>query len=419
VFVPVRERKPKLIYPLPKIITDRLNNKITSRTTFPKFLLEEDEETQFFIEELHKATDFRVIMKDAIKNLMTFGSAFVRVKIVNGVMGLACYNPNQCWPKFDDNGELESIEIRHIFEKKNKKNEIKKYWYRFTMDKQRDVLYDSPEYAPGEKPTFRKVAEVAHGLGFVQGEWVKFTKNEKLFEGPSVFREIMDFGDDLSYTYTLIGGAVQYGAEPQVLLKGMEDDEIDTLVKRKEKAWALGREGDAQYLESSGAGASAAESFEQTVGRLIQDISRVIMHDPEKFSAHAQSGKAMEILNGPMVELVEEYRPYCEKFFTRLTIKMLVSVVILTKRGMVTDFNIPGGYKPKTFDIQTEWPPVFPLSVQDKQEIVNFWTSLTTNNIVSRQTALEKMVSAKVIDEIDIQQEVNLVNTQKEFGGFF
>ena len=418
-YVPVKERKPAIIYPLPQIITNRVNKKLTGRNTFPKITLEEDEETQFLVEEIHKAVDFEVYMKEAIEKLLGIGAAFVRIKIINGILGLECYSPNNCWPVFDDNGELESIEIRYVYESKTDKGEIKNYWYKFTMNKGTDTLFDNPEYQPGEKPKFNVVSSVNHNLGFVQGEWVKSTKNPHQFEGKSVFKEVMDFGNCLSYVFTLQGGAVEYGAEPQILLTGMMEGEIDDLVKRKEKAWALGREGDAKYLEASGTGTATAEAFDVQMGKKIAEITSVIMHDPEKFSAHAQSGKAMEMLNEPMVELVEDFRPYIEGFFKRLSIKMLVSLLIMSKRNLVTDFNIPGSYKPKSLNLNVEFGPVYPMSIADKQAEVTYLTTLTNANILSRQTALEIMVKNKLIENVDVAREVNLVNTQKEFGGFF
>ena len=416
--VAVKDRKPKIIIPLPKMVVERVNTKITSRSNFPRVSIEDDPDTNFLVEEIHNNTKFRQFTKDAVEKLLSLGAAFVRLKIINGIMSLECYNPNYCWPKFDDNGELEEIEIRYVYQMKNDKGEMKEYWYRFRMNKEEDVLYDKVEYRPGAKPIFRVKGRVKHDLGFVQGEWVKTTLNPKKFEGPSIFKELKEITNELSYINTLQSGAVKYGAEPQVVFTGVQDDELENLVKRKEKAWATGYEGDVKYLESSGSGSEAAKSFDEQIDKKIQSISRVIMHDPEKFSAHAQSGIAMEMLNAPMVELIEEIRPFVESFIDRITKKMVASAILLSRQGLIMEYNIPPGFVPQSLDIDFEWPPVFPMTIQDKTATAQYWINLSTNNIVSRQFVLEKMAGELGLTQDEIEMEVERVNTQQQFNTF-
>lgn len=96
---------------------------------------------------------------------------------------------------------------------------------------------------------------------------------------------------------------------------------MDQLIRSSVKAWNLGKEGKAEFLESSLNGVETAEKFRGNVILNIQHIARVIFLDPEKTVEHAQSGRAMEVLHGPLVELVEELQPMVERTIINLILK--------------------------------------------------------------------------------------------------
>ena len=137
------------------------------------------------------------------------------------------------------------------------------------------------------------------------------------------------------------------------------------------------------------------------------------MHDPEKFSAHAQSGKALELMNEPMVDLIDEKRVFLEKFMVAATLKIMAMHIFYNNQGMITDVPVSPTFQPKSLDITVDWQPVFPLTTDDLQKTVNLYTSLTNANIMSRQTALEKL--SKYFDIEDIEREIQIVNTQQQF----
>ena len=118
----------------------------------------------------------------------------------------------------------------------------------------------------------------------------------------------------------------------------------------------------------------------------------------------------MEVLNEPMVDYVSEMRIFVEKFMNNLAMKMVALFVQYAQQGYITDLELDKGYRPKSLNITVDWQPVFPMTTDDLQQMVNLYTSMTNANIISRETALQKLSQHFDID--DIQEELRKVNTQ-------
>ena len=148
-------------------------------------------------------------------------------------------------------------------------------------------------------------------------------------------------------------------------------------------------------------------------------MARIVLLDPEKMAANAQSGKAMEVMHAPMVEFINEVRPWIEKGMKKLLEKIVVTIAILNQSGVETQFTTPQGWFPEDLNFIVTWPPIFELTIQDMQQILSLATQASTNNIISRETALEWVQSQGVNFGVeDLQAEVQKINTQMQFNTF-
>lgn len=418
-YVAIKNRKPIVIYPLPKLLTSRLASKLLGDIQFPKFLIEEDEDAEQLVRLVKKSSMFESKCLQACKDFLAYGSVFVRFKLVAGKLKIEKYNPKHCYPVFDGAEELVSLKVQYVFDDPNDLDEVgrpRQKWYRLDLTREADVLYDNPEYEADVEPLFTVVAQNDHNLGFVQGSWWKTTDDKHSPDGESLTEPIHDFADCLSYNLSQSDRAGSYGMDPQLILKGMDDDEIDKLIKSTEKAWHLGREGEAQLLETAGGGLEAAEKLEGRFDQKIQDITRVIILDPEKMVAHAQSAKAMEIMHGPMLDLIMEIRPQLEKGLIELAVKMTVALIVYNMRGAQLAIAMPPQYQPKSLNMDAQWGEVFPKTMQDLQQKVSLILQLTNGNVLSRETGLQRL--SKDLEIENIEEEVQKVNTQKDFNSF-
>jgi hypothetical protein len=426
-FIPLHKRKPSIIFPFAKIFQDRVGTKLCGKSSFPKFQVSDDPQTEFFLDVVQKSVHFQSKMLEVGKLLVSYTSAFCRVKMVDGFLRLEVYNPNYCYPSFDAANNLESIEIKYVYETDDLDPGTGKKickWFKLELNKQSDILYDNPEYNPDSQaePEFEVIEKADHGLGFVQGEWFRWGENLHGADGSDdpMVCQIQGFIDALNYNISQRYSAAGYGMEPQLVISGMTEDEVENLIKSSSRGWIMGREGKAEFLEVGGSGVETGKNVSDDLLKLAQHAARIVLLDPEKMVASAQSGKAMEVMHGPMTELINELRPWVEKGMVALSQKMVAIILAYTQQGYQTVYMTPEGWMPDSLDVSAQWPPIFEMTIQDMQQTLMLAVQAANNNIVSRYSAL-KWLQAKGLDfgVEDLEAEQQMINSQQRFSTFF
>lgn len=421
-YIPIRMRQPLIKYDFPKTICDRVAAKIVGYSMFPNFKVEDEPETEALLKEIIKQSKLKSKIMEPMRRMLAAGSSFLRFSLVEGQLKLEHYLSKYCYPKFDSLGHLESIRIQYIYddeEDRNAKGDPKKKWYRLDLEKMRDVLYDNPEFSANADPQFSIVAVADHGLGFVQGEWFRTAVLKHCPDGPSLFEGSLCFFDELNYSLSQSSQAIMYNQDPQMTITGVDEDELEKLIKSSMKAWNLGKEGKAEFLESNLGAVERAIEFRDKIRLAMQDVSRVVLLDPEKMIGQAQSGKAMEILHGPMVELIDEMRPELEDRLISIVLKMYATIIHATAQGIETSFDLTGYQVPENLNVGIQWNEIFPKTLEDLQKKISIANSASSAQIISRDTAMRWV--AKDFGIEDIEAELEKIAAQpvlNPFGGF-
>ena len=402
-----------------KLVIDKVTAKICGDRAFPVFQVEDDPEDTAFLKAVQKAAKFRKHMRPAIRKCLTEGSSFARFYFAEGTMVMDTWDGKFCYPVFDPTDELESIDVKYLFDDwqdLDAKGKPKRKWYKITLTKTTDTLFDNPEYKEAVEPQFKPVEVTKHNFGFVQGEWFHTGKDKFSPDGPSLLEPILDFIDELNYSLSQTSQAVSYNQDPQMVMNKMDEEEIEDLIRSSQKAWNLGREGEAKFVESTMKGVEAAELFRDEGTQSMLNVVRVVLHDPEKMVAAAQSGRALEILHGPLVELVDELRTVLEDSLVNLLVKISMAFVAMAGQGLETTLTMPAGFAPTSLDISTKWPAMFPLTLTDMQLAAGIANQLATANIFSRETMTRWL--APEFDVEDIDEELSKIAAQPVMNPF-
>lgn len=423
-YVPVRDRKPRIIYNVAKVLVDKVAAKLVGESTFPKFIIDDNDDDNEFFRTVMKAVKFRARLMDPVRNTLKHGACFVRYYVVEGNVQIEYAKSKYCWPEFDAAGELEQIEIKYVFYDQNDRDRNgtpKKKWYRLILTKTADILFDTPEYKPGVRPTFTEAARADHGLGWVQGVWMQ-THNDKFdYDGYSLYGDILGFIDDMNYSLSQTSQAVQYNQDPQLAINGMDEEEVAVLIRSSQKAWNLGKEGEAKYVETAMEGVKEAGEQREKFRNLMLDVVRVVLHDPEKMKGDAQSGEALKQLYAPLLELVDELRTSLEPAMTTLLIKISMTLLHFNAMGEETIIEVPDGYLPSSLEFTVQWPNIFPPTLADIQTMATAANLLQQAGVVSRES-LTRWFAAQtnIIDNAD--EELKRIETQEPlpspFGSF-
>ncbi len=421
-YVSIRKRKPRIIYPLASRIANTVAGKLLGRHCFPAITSETDPGLTQYVAAVVKTSRAKVVLVDAMKDMAILGSAFVRFFVAGPYLKMEVYNPNHVYPQFDIGGELSFVRIQYTWFDKDDKDENgdpREKWFRMDLGRDVDIMYDAPLVQNNSEPVFEPIEVAEHGFGFVQGEWFRTSESRDTPDGQSLIAPVLPFFDALNYSLSQADQAVAYSHEPQLGINGMDEAEVTELIKSATKAWNLGREGKAGFIEANLSGVEAGTELRSRMALHIQEITRIVLLDPEKALGAAQSGKAMEILHGPLVELVDELRAQVEDRVRNLVLKMSAALLILRQRGVEEVMQFPAGWKPTAMDLVLAWPPIFPPTMEDLQKKVQVASSASSGSLISRETLTGWL--AKDFGVEDVEAEVAKVAAQpviNPFGGF-
>jgi len=418
-FIPVRERQPRIIYNFGKVMVDRITSKLVGQAHFPDLKVEEDPDTDKFIDLIIQTSKFKQRAAKAIRLMCLSGSSFMRFNLIEGSLVMETYHSKFCYPTFKENGKLQAVTIKYVYEDQQDKDEsgnYRKKWMRLDLGEETDIYYDNPPFNFEAEPVFKQVGANTHTLGFVQGHWFRTDEDKHTPDGPSIIGEVLDFIDELNYNLSQSSQAISYNQEPQLSIKGLDVDGIENLIRSSSKTWNLGRDGEAKFIETSMEGVKTAGDFRDKCRLGIQDVARVVLLDPDKMTAAAQSGKAMEVLHGPMVELINELRPSVEEGLIELATRMAIAVLVYRDRGLDTDIQVPDGYVPLSLTLMAAWPQIFPMTMEDLQKKAQVAQTLVSSNVYSREWATGWL--AKDVGVENVEEELQKIAEQAPLDPF-
>lgn len=416
----IRARKPKFNLAFAKTLTSRVTAKIAGQSVFPTVEILENPMDQEFFRTVVKVSRLRAYLVEPIRRTLNTGSCFISFDVVGGRYSIKWYHSKYCYPTFDENDELEQVEIKYVYEDNEDRDAhgkpIKK-WFRQIKSKYGETLFDNPVYSKDEKePVFNVVQEAPNELGFVMGEWMTTSENQGNVDGYSLIEDVLEFIDELNYSLSMSTRAVSYNQDPQLVLKNVSQDETEDLIRSVTNAWNLGREGEAKFLESSLNGVDRAMGLREKMTQNISEITRAIILNPEKMVAVAQSARAMEVLNEPLVELIDEMRSVLEMHIKSLILKMGLAAIYAEQIGAGSPISMPKGYFPQVLDFDLKWPQVFRETLEDVLKRVSIASQAAAGNIISRKTATKYVADIFGVEDIDFEHE--LIAAQPVFNPF-
>lgn len=418
----VRQKKPRIQSAFAKTLSQRLTSKLIGTSVFPQFNLHDYPDDQAFLRAVVRESALKYHILEPTRRMVNTGSVLYRYYLEAGAIKSEWYNAKYCYPVFQPNGELQQVTIKYVWTDENEKDDaghFVKKWWKMDLMMDREILYDNPKFEPDVEPEFQIVSEVVHDLGFVQAEWMKTCEMPNTPDGYGIVADIMDFIDEINYSISQSSNAISFNQDPQLVFSQMTEDELANVFRSSFKSWNLGLKGKAEFLESKLDGVKMAIEMRDKVRLNLQDITRIVLLDPDKIVGSAQSGKAMEVLHGPLKDLVDELRMPMERSLKKLVTKMAITVLIANSRGIPVPIEIPPGYKPQTIDFDVKWPPIFAQTTEDLHKKVQMVSAATSASLISRETGTRYLAEDFNIENVD--EELQKIASQpvlNPFGGF-
>jgi hypothetical protein len=253
--VPLRERKPCVIYPLPKAAVNQATRFIAGEGRFPQIkaepvevedalspemaLSEDEAETLTkLVREILRQVRLKSRVLEMLRRGLSSGTVCAIVGIRRGKFVLDLPDPKDCFPRFKDDdvhGEVEALVWSYCFERtvEDRDGNFVPKTFHFRRDVTADeyVVYeDAPKpEIPGQMISWTRdeTRTKKHGLGFCPALWIRNqpeTSRDSI-DGVSLYEGLLDEFDALNFALSQRHRGIHYLGTPQVYETGVSEDE--------------------------------------------------------------------------------------------------------------------------------------------------------------------------------------------------
>ena len=441
-FVPMAQRKPNVRYNLGRLIRRRLTAMALGEDRWPEITVPGDPDAEDYCKALVLESQLQQRMQEARDKGGAVGTAVVSFGFVEGKPRVRIHDAKHCYPiRWVDRDEYMLGAIlktyrypRTVYTSDGKPKQVMFYSARY-WDEQLEIVWDPipEELAKNGKWSGVKSYAVQHGFGECPVYWTQNQPDSEREDGISDIDSLEDDFDAVNRLLSATGKGTAANVDPTLVIK--DDRPKNSGVIHKGSGNAIFSKGGAEYLELKG---DAVRAATETVAVIVQhclDVAGVVIGDPAKMGARALSAQALKMLYLPMCNQCDVLRTQYGTLIVKVVRGMLRAarvinatapgpvlttqdgvkiqtrpVVILPPRIEKTEPEEPGGEttetqterNPGTSDrLELKWPPYFPLSMTDVQEMVTAGSGAVQGKLISQRTGVKFVSTPFGIQDVD------------------
>ena len=405
-YIPLRQRRPSVRYPLCRIVVEDSVALLFSEGHFPTIDSDEAAVRDAFAA-IVKDTKLNMTMTDAaIRG--SVGSVALLLRVLNGRIFVNVLDTIYLTPAWDQAAPdtlarvVERYKVTGADLRQNGYNTDQAdgiYWFTREWDTEGETWYQPVPVDCEQEAIIDSSRSVAHKLGMVPIVWIKnlpgrsATGNQS--DGACTFSAALHTQVEIDYQLSQVGRGLKYSSDPTLLLKdpALPDGEI---VKGAGNALIVSEKGDARLLEIGGTASAAVIEYVRTLRELALESIHGNRASPDRITS-AQSGRALELLNHGLICLADNLRTsYGEVGLLQLARLIMRASQVYKIR--VLNRPLPP-MDPSAF-VSLKWPRWYPTTADDRQKDVQSVTSLMKSGCISRDTALQAIAAYYDIEQV-------------------
>jgi len=405
-YIPLRQRRPSVRYPLCRIVVEDSVSLLFSEGHFPT-IDSPDRNVRTAFANIAKETRLNVTMIDAAMRGAN-GSVALLLRVLSGRIFIDVLDTIYLTPTWDPTAPdtLARVEERYKvsgFDLLKNGYEIddpdRQYWFARCWDREGETWFQPTLVGEPVTLVVDTVRSIAHRLGAVPIVWIRnlpgLSTTRDSADGACTFAAAMHSQVEIDYQLSQVGRGLKYSSDPTLLLKdpALPDGE---LIKGAGNALIVSEKGDARLLEIGGTASAAVIEYVRTLRELALESIHGNRASPERITA-AQSGRALELLNQGLIWLADNLR-------TSYGEAGLLQLARLIVRASQVYSLVVFGEEIGAIDVATslslKWPRWYPTTADDRQKDVQSLISLVTAGCISRDTALKAIAACYDIEYV-------------------
>ncbi len=263
----------------------------------------------------------------------------------------------------------------------------------------------------GKPPVRDADKSVVHGLGFLPVIWIRNLSGGDDVDGSCTFEAAISTAIEVDFQLSQAGRGLKYASDPRLVIRdpGGQDKPLtggaaNAIVLSDPAA-------EAKFLEISGDAANAVLEHVRFLRHTALEATHGSRADPDKLAA-AQSGRAMELLNQPLVWLADRLRTSYGEGALLSLMRMLCAASSKVAGGLLI-----GGAKVSNLSpdgLSLRWPPWFAPTASDLQSTSTTLVALTGAGILSEQTATHIVAPSLDVEDVAAERKQILLEVEAQ-----
>jgi hypothetical protein len=408
-YIPLRQRRPSVRYPLCRIVVEDSVSLLFSEGHFPT-IDSPDPAVRAAFAAICKETRLNQTMIEAAMRGAT-GSVALMLKVLKGRIFVDVLDTMYLTPTWDPAAPDTLLRVDERYKVRGSElirngysvdDPDGQYWFSRTWNSEQEIWFE-PILVGTPLPASIDVARtVSHRFDMVPIIWIKNLPGRSStgnpIDGACTFTAAIHSQVEIDYQLSQVGRGLKYSSDPTLLLKdpAMPDGEI---VKGAGNALIVSEKGDARLLEIGGTASAAVIEYVRTLRELALESIHGNRASPERLTS-AQSGRALEMLNQGLISLADNLRTsYGEVGLLQLA-RLIVDAS--QKYNLVVLGQSLGPINSAT-PLSLKWPRWYPTTAEDRQKDVQSLTSLVAAGCISREVAVKAIAAYYDIEHLEDQ----------------
>lgn len=311
-YVPLEQRRPSNPYRLARVIVNAFTSLVFGYQQWPE-IRDNDPETEDFANALAKVSNLHTVMIRARNMGGSVGTVGLSWRFVDGKPRVVPHSGKHLFVhSWEDRDELIPEHVSELYqfprdEVDPAKGEIVRRWYWFRRDwtPLADVYFveipvedQNPTWIVDEERTY------VHGDGFTHFVWIQNLPEDDTttVDGQPDYAELYENFNALDVLSSVIHRGAAVNLDPTLVLK-MDPNMVSKFGVKKgsDNALAVGKDGDASYMELSGSSLEAGMKLFDGSRDSVLEVAQCVIPDPDAIAAAGTSAVALRLVYAPML----------------------------------------------------------------------------------------------------------------------
>jgi hypothetical protein len=400
-YVPLRNRRPSVRYPLARIVVDDSVALVFSDGHFPTLDCA-DKRVRAVLGDVAREAGLNHVMQSAALH-GSVGSVAIWLRVLRGRIFFRVLETMFLTPVWDPEEPdallsvtekykvLGSVLAEQGYEIADPQAE---YWFMRRWDAQDETWFVPWPVAAEPMAVVDTQRSVRHGLGFVPLVWIRNLPGGDDVDGACTFRPAVETSIEIDYQLSQAGRGLKYSSDPTLLIRepAGADNEI---VRGGGNALVVSEKGDAKLLEIGGTASAAVIEYVRTLREMALEGVHGNRANADRLSA-AQSGRALEMMNQGLIWLADNLRVSYGDGLLRLA-RMIIRAS--ARYRLRTHGEEIAAIDPAA-RLSLAWPRWYAPTADDRSHDAQTLTTLIGAKLLSRMSAVKSIADIYGIDDV-------------------